>query len=593
MNGFTPIRRADMRKLFVVLILLSGLAFAQAAEKKKPATAATASSTAVAVPGIPARVASAMNAIDAERIRTQVKFLSDDLLEGRGTGQRGGDVAARYLASQFELYGLKPAGDNGGYLQKVQFVGVATDPQATTFALVSANDGPPMQLKFADDYVTTNESQTPTADIDAPIVFVGYGIDAPEYGWNDYKDADVRGKVLLMFVNEPPSDDPKFFTGPALTYYGRWTYKYEEAARKGAVGVILIHKTEMASYGWEVVRNSWSGEKSYLHTAPGEAKLKAASWVQLEVARKALAGAGLDLDNLFEAAKSKDFKPVPLPLSLKAHVVSRIRNFQSSNVLAVLPGTEKKEEAVIYTAHYDHFGIRADQPGDNIYNGALDNATGCAMLLELARAWSLADPKPKRSIYFAAVTAEEQGLLGSRYLGEHPPIAAHKIQLDLNYDDVKPYGYPEQLEVVGYDRTTFAPTVERVAKVFRLAIMPDAAPSAGHYYRSDHFSMARVGVPAFSVNTGRKYRGKSEEWGNQMYDAYTAKDYHHPSDEYRPDFDFTANAVIAKFGFALGWMAATQPANIGWQKGDEFEKARMSSKWVSEEIDCFGCTTPN
>jgi Zn-dependent M28 family amino/carboxypeptidase len=409
-------------------------------------------------------------------------------------------------------------------------------------------------------------------------VFVGYGIEAPEYGWNDYKDADVRGKVVMMFVNEPPSGDPNFFGGRALTYYGRWTYKYEQAARKGAAGVILIHKTEMASYGWEVVRNSWSGEKSYLHIGK-EPKLKAASWVQLEVARKALASAGLDLDNLFEAAKSKAFKPVPLPLKLQAHIVSRIRPFQSSNVVAVLPGSDAKlkEEAVIYTAHYDHFGIRLDQTGDNIYNGALDNATGCAMVLELARAWAAANPKPKRSIYFAAVTAEEQGLLGSQYLGQHPPIPAKNIQLDLNYDDVKPYGYPEQLEIVGYDRTTFAPTVEQVAKAFRMAIMPDAAPEAGHYYRSDHFSMARVGVPAFSVNTGRKYRGQTEDWGNKKYDAYTAKDYHHPSDEYRPEFDFTANAVMAKFGFALGWKAATLPTGIGWKQGDEFEKARAGT----------------
>jgi Zn-dependent M28 family amino/carboxypeptidase len=557
-----------MRKLVAVIILLSTWAGAQSAKAAKTKAAGPS------IAGVPA----AMHAIDAERIKAQVKFLSDDLLEGRGTGQRGGDVAARYLAAEFELYGLKPAGDNGTYFQKVPMVGVTTDQKQSKFALVPSN-GSAMNLAFGADYITTNLTQTETADVDAPIVFAGYGIDAPEYQWNDFKDVDVKGKVLMLFVNEPPSDDPKFFTGRALTYYGRWTYKYEQAARRGAVGVLLIHKTEMASYGWDVVKNSWSGEKSYLHIQPGEPKLKAASWIQLEVARKALAAAGQDLDKLLAAARQRDFQPIALPLSLKAHIVSQIRPFTSNNVVAMLPGADAKlkDQAIFYTAHYDHFGVHAGEPGDNIYNGALDNATGCAMILELARAWSQAMPRPKRSIYFAAVTAEEQGLLGSEYLGKHPPLPAKNIQLDLNYDDVKPYGYPEQLELVGYDRTSFAPVVEQTAKAFGLKIMPDAAPEAGHYYRSDHFSMARVGVPAFSVGGGRKYRGKSEEWGNKMYDDYTAKDYHKPSDEFREEFDFTANAVLAKFGFALGWKAAQQPGEVEWKKGDEFERARMGS----------------
>jgi Zn-dependent M28 family amino/carboxypeptidase len=555
-----------MRKLFAALALLSTLAVAQA-----PKISKSAAPEGPAIPGVPA----SMHSIDTDRIRAQVKFLSDDLLEGRGTGQRGGDVAARYLAAQFELYGLKPAGDNGSYFQKVPMVGVTTDQKASKFAIVPTKGGA-MNLTFGADYITTNLTQTESVDVDAPIVFAGYGIDAPEYQWNDFKEADVRGKVLMLFVNEPPSDDPKFFTGRALTYYGRWTYKYEQAARKGAVGVLLIHKTEMASYGWDVVKNSWSGEKSYLHIAPGEPKLKAASWIQLEVARKALAAAGQDLDKLLAAAKSRDFQPIALPLALKAHIVSKVRPFVSNNVVAVLPGSDArlKEQAIFYTAHYDHFGVHADEKGDNIYNGALDNGTGCAIVLELARAWSQAVPRPKRSIYFAAVTAEEQGLLGSEYLGKHPPLPAKNIQLDLNFDDVKPYGYPEQLEVVGYDRTSFAPVVEQVAKAFGLKIMPDASPEAGHYYRSDHFSMARVGVPAFSVNAGRKFRGKTEALGDQMYDAYTAKDYHQPSDEYREEFDFTSNTVLAKFGFALGWKAAQQPGEVQWKKGDEFERAR-------------------
>ena len=303
----------------------------------------------IAAARLPAPAFAAMQTIDPERIRAHVRFLADDLLEGRGTGQRGGDIAAEYIATQFALYGLKPAGDNGTYLQKVPMVGVTTLPEST-FTLVS-NGGQPMNLKLLDDYVTSNQTQQTQSDINTEIVYVGYGIEAPEYNWDDYKSTDVKGKVLLMLVNEPPSDDPRFFKGKALTYYGRWTYKYEEAARKGAVGVILIHKTDMASYGWDVVRNSWSGEAAYLK-AEGVPKLTAASWVQLEVARKLAASAGMDLDKMMVDARSRDFRPIPLPARLQAHLVSGIRPFDSNNVIAMLPGTSTKlkNEAVMYTA---------------------------------------------------------------------------------------------------------------------------------------------------------------------------------------------------------------------------------------------------
>ena len=344
-----------------------------------------------------------------EKIRAHVKFLSSDLLEGRGTGQRGGDIAAEYIATQFALYGLKPAGDDGTYFQNVPMVGVKTLPE-TSFKLAPAN-GDTVTLKNLDEFVTNNESQTETADIDAPIVFVGYGIKAPEYNWDDYKGYDLNGKVALLFVNEPISDDPKFFKGKALTYYGRWTYKFEETARRGAVATLIIHRTDLASYGWEVVRNSWGSERSYLKR-DGTPKLQAASWIQLEVAKKLVAMAGLDLDKLFEQAQSRDFKPMELPVHLKAHVASQLRPFVSRNVLAKLPGADpkRKDEAVLYTAHYDHLGIDPSMKGDNIYNGAVDNATGCGILLEMARAWSLGEAAPPRSILFAAVTAEEQGL---------------------------------------------------------------------------------------------------------------------------------------------------------------------------------------
>ena len=521
---------------------------------------------------LPGAAYAALETINPEHIRWHVRFLSHDLLEGRGTGQRGGDIAAEYIATQFAEYGLKPAGDNGTYMQKVPLVGITTLPE-TKFAL-KPKSGAAMHLKPLEDYVAYDETQQAQSDVDAEIVYVGYGIAAPEYKWDDYKGADLKGKVLLMLVNEPPSDDPRFFKGKALTYYGRWTYKYEEALRRGAVGVILIHQTQMASYPWEVVRNSNSGEKSFLKLE-GPA-LKVASWVQLEVAQKLAAGCGMSLDKMMTDAQSRDFHPVAMGAKLEARMVSKVRNFESNNVLAILPGSDHnlKNEAVIYTAHYDHLGIRPDMPGDNIYNGANDNATGCGILLELARVYASAAQRPHRSIIFASVTAEEQGLLGSEYLGKHPPIPAGKIALDLNYDDVKPLGAPQEVEVSGAERTTFYPYVEAMAKDFRLAIRPDARPEAGHFYRSDHFSLARVGIPAFSINEGMKFKGHDEAWGLAQEREFVEKHYHQPSDEYHPDMDFVADAAMARFGFALGWEAASLPKLIEWLPGDEFDAAR-------------------
>ena len=526
---------------------------------------------------LPAAAQQAMNGIDSEKIRATVKYLSDDALQGRGTGQKGGDMAADWIADQFKSYGVQPAGDNGSFFQNVKFYGITTDPQRTQLSFVPKS-GSPISLKFADDFVATDHTHSEQSQIDAPLVYVGYGINAPEYKWDDYKGADLKGKVLLMLVNEPPSDDPKFFKGKALTYYGRWTYKYEEAARRGAVGVILIHKTDMASYGWEVVRNSWSGESSFLQDEKGP-KLKSAGWIQLEVARRLVQTAGMDLDTMLKNATSRSFKPVELSVRVKETIVSKVRPFSSRNAIGKITGSDPKlrDQAVLYTAHYDHLGIHPDEPGDNIYNGAADNATGCGILLELARAFAGAQEKPKRTVLLAAVTAEEQGLLGSKYLGEHPPLPARNISLDLNYDDVQPFGEPQQVVVSGAERTTIYPLVQKVAADFELSIQPDSVPEAGHYYRSDHFSMARVGVPAFSVNEGVLFKGHDLAWGEEKEKDYVAHRYHQPSDEYKPDMDFTGDARMAKFGFALGWQVAQQPQLAGWQPGDEFEKARKSS----------------
>lgn len=519
-----------------------------------------------------------MNGIDAEKIRATVKYLSDDALQGRGTGQPGGDKAADWIAAQLKSYGVLPAGDKGTYFQNIEFYGVTTNPKQTQFAFVPSS-GEPITLKFADDYVVTDQTHSEKSEIDAPIVWVGYGIKASEYNWDDYKGVDLKGKVLLMLVNEPPSDDPNFFKARALTYYGRWTYKYEEAARRGAVGVILIHKTDMASYPWEVVRNSWGGESSLLKEDK-EPKLKSAGWIQLEVARKLARAAGMDLDQMLKDANSRSFKPHELPVRMKETIITKVRPFSSRNVLGKTVGSDARlaDQAIMYTAHYDHLGIHPNEPGDNIYNGAADNATGCAILLELARAFTSAKQRPKRTVLFASVTAEEQGLLGSQYLGMHPPLPARDISLDLNFDDIQPFGEPEQLVVSGAERTTVYPLVQAVARAFDMAIRPDDHPEAGHYYRSDHFSLARVGVPAFSMNEGPLFKGHDLAWGEQKERDYVEHHYHQPSDEYRPDMDFTADAKLAKVGLAIGWQVADQPELAGWQPGDEFEKARKSSQ---------------
>ena len=528
---------------------------------------------------VPPSVKAAEASIDAEKIRAHVKFLADDLLEGRAPGLRGGDLAATYIATQFALYGLKPAGDNGTYLQQVKFFGMTVKRAASSMSLAPAH-GASILMTFGPDYVVNNPRHEAVADIDAPIVFVGYGVTAPEFGWDDYANVDVKDKVVLVIVGDPPSDDPKFFGGKALTYYGRWTYKYEQAARRGAIGALIIHRTDLASYGWAVVEHSGSGEKTFL-ADDAKPVVEAAAWIHHDVADKLFAASGLGkTDDEIAAAGKKGFRAVELPVRLKAHIDSVVRPYESPNVLGILPGTSSgPDQALMYSAHYDHFGIVPGMAGDNIYNGAADNATGCGILLELARAWS--GLKPPHSVIFASVTAEEQGLLGSEYLGQHPPVPAAQVALDLNYDDVQPFGDPLETNVAGAERTSFYPTVEATASRFHLAIVPDAHPEAGHYYRSDHFSMARVGVPSFSIGEGTLFAGHDAAWGLAKEDDYVAHRYHNFSDNYTPDMDFTADAKLAKFGMELGWEAITAPASVEWKRGDEFEAVRKVSLGAS------------
>jgi Zn-dependent M28 family amino/carboxypeptidase len=525
--------------------------------------------------------------IDPEKIRAHVQYLSDDLLEGRYPGLRGGQLAAKYIASQFALDGLKPAGDNGTYFQNINFVGMKAIGGQTSFTFVPLN-GAPTPLRYAEDYVVANQTLTPTVDIDAPLVFVGYGVTAPEFHWDDYAGIDVKGKVILCIVGDPPSDDPKFFGGKALTYYGRWTYKFEQAARMGAIGALIIHRTDLASYGWDVVKNSNTSEKTFLRDDKNP-HLEAASWIQYDVAKALFAASGLDFDKTFATAGQPGFKAIELPIHLKAHISSTVRSFQSPNVVGIFPAYRTpvkkgktppafEDHAILYTAHYDHLGFVPDMAGDNIYNGAADNATGVGMILELAHAWSKLSPVLPHSVIFSAVTAEEQGLLGSQYLGQNPPIPVSQIALDINYDMILPIGIPQEIDVNGAQRTSFYPEVEKTAKSFGLNIVPDPRPEAGSYYRSDHFSLSRVGIPAFSVDTGTLYEGHDRAWGEAKMADFVAHDYHNFSDNYHPDWDFSGNAKLIRFGMDLGWQIITSAKPINWNKGDEFEPARLASQ---------------
>jgi Zn-dependent M28 family amino/carboxypeptidase len=523
---------------------------------------------------IPADAKAVSDHFNSDRMKADLQFLSSDLLEGRGTGARGGNIAATYISTQFSLAGLKPAGENGSYIQKVPLVGVTTDPQST-LQIIPAK-GQPISLKYLDDFIANPESLKPEETINGPVVFVGFGVNAPEYGWNDYAGLDAKGKIVLALVNDPPSDDPSFFGGKAMTYYGRWTYKYEEATRQGAAGILLIHNTAMASYGWQVVRNSWSGEQAYLKPPAGQYALPMAGWITEDVAKKAFAACDMDLSNMMEKAKAKGFKPVELPLRIEGKIIAKVQPLDAVNVAGMLEGSDPKlsDQAIVYTAHYDHLGIGTPVDGDSIYNGAIDNASGTAFLLELARSFSESSAKPPRSVLFLAVTGEERGLKGSEYYGKNPTVPVKKILLDLNFDGISMDGITSDVVLTGAQRTTVWSIVQEVTKDMNLKITPESHPEAGYFYRSDHFSFARVGVPAFSISLGDEYPGKPAGYGEQLYKEYNEKHYHQPSDEFNPNWDYAGAKELAQLGIYIGWKVAELPGTTGWVAGDEFEKAR-------------------
>ena len=525
--------------------------------------AAVASLAGLALAAAPSGTAfsRALGAISARRIGARIQFLADDLLEGRGTGARGSEIAARYIASEFAEDGLRPAGDHGTFLQNFDLVGVSLDP-ASRLALETPRET--IELKNGENSVLSSRAQKADVPIDAPLLFVGFGIDAPEMHWNDFEGVDAAGKILVCLVGEPLSDDPSFFGGKRLTYYGRWTYKYEEGARRRAAGVLIVHTDELAPYGWQVVRNSWSGEQSQLPLTAGEEDLPLAGYLTHEAARRLFADSGLDFDALAAAAGRRGFQAVPIPGSrARGDLRFQLRRFKTENVVGVLEGSDPKtkDTVVALSAHFDHLGIGSpDARGDTIYNGAVDNATGCSALLEMARAASDAHWRPKRSILFLALTAEEQGLLGSAYAAMHPPVPAAKIAADFNMDSMPVWGRMDDFSLLGIERTTLGPIADSVARAMRVKLDPEAHPEQGAYYRSDHFPFAKIGVPAVSVKGGLIVHGHDAAYGEKIFEDYNKNHYHQPSDEFDPSWDLSG--IVQESQFVLRLTEAVSNAAV-------------------------------
>lgn len=511
--------------------------------------------------------------LSADRIKADVAVLASDRLEGRGPGTRGEELATDHIAEGFRAAGLTPVPGRGSFLQPVPLVRVVTAPEATVRAV---KGDAALDFRVGDDFAGTSHTQAGDVRFAAEAVFVGHGITAPEYGWDDYKGVDVNGKVVVLFTNEPPSADPAFFGGAALTYYGRWTFKFEEAARRGAKACLIVHTAETAGYPYSVVRTL---DGAQLERPPGQPALAFAGWLSRGAGEKLFALAGRSVDGALKEADTKGFKAVPLGVTLSANIPTRVEKFISHNVVGYCEGSDPalKSEAVAFTAHWDHLGVGRAVVGDAIYNGAADNATGCGVVLELARSWAKLAPRPKRSALFLALTAEEKGLLGSKYYAAHPLVPLGKTAVALNFDMILPLGVPETVVVTGADRTTAWPTVKATAARHGLEIEADPRAHLGIFYRSDHFSLARAGVPAFSVGGGSRVKGKPADFAKKAAQAFNDAAYHTPQDEVRPDWDYAGLAVFGGFALDVARAAADADGLPTWNPGDEFRPAREAS----------------
>lgn len=531
--------------------------------------AVTSLATSLAL-AFPVYAASNLPVVQEAPLRAHLAFLSDDLLEGRGTGQRGADLTVAYLESQARLIGLQPVRGNS-FRQSVQIAGVKSQPQDSSLQAV-ASDGKAVPLAFGPDWVWATGDSVPAHAFDAPLVFAGYGVTAPEEGWNDFKGVDVKGKIIVVMVNDPQATEaePNRFGGKALTYYGRWTYKFEEARRQGAAGVLLIHTKPSASYDWNVVQSSWSGSERF-QLSDRTAGTPLQGWLTEDAARRLFAAGGQDLDALREKAESKDFQAVALNLKLTGEMKSSVRKVEQFNIAGMVPGTDAKlkDEAVIYSGHWDHLGKQGDT-GDTIYNGAVDNASGTAGLLAMAQ---VAVKKPaKRTQIFLWVAAEEQGLLGSAAYAADPLWPLNKTAAALNLDSLNFVGATRDMGAQGSERTELGAMAATVAKAMGLQIAAARPDLAGGYFRSDHFSFAKAGVPAFSINGGRDYV-KDTEASRAKAAAYGPR-YHQVTDEYDASWDLSGMTQQAQFTLNLGQAVANGARMPEWKAGDAFGKAR-------------------
>ncbi len=512
--------------------------------------------------------------IKPAEIDAHLRFLSSDLLEGRAPATRGGRIAAEYIAAQLQLFGVDP-GANGSYFQPFPIDIVAADRSKLS---VTASGKARAKLRYPEDVVVWAGSAAPRSEASGELVFAGYGTTAPEFRWDDFKDVNVRGKILLVLVNDPPETtaEPNLFGARAMTYYGRWTYKFEEAERRGAAGMLIVHTTERAGYPWHTVVGSWAKEQRMLpRPATGPAPIGVRGWITDSAATALLARAGVDLAQLRRSAESRDFRPVPTGINVSMSFPNTVRRLQAVNVVGLVRGSDpaRSDEHIAYSAHFDHLGIGPPVNGDSIYNGALDNASGVGVILAVSHA-AAHSPRPARSQLFVFVDAEESGLLGSEYFAAHPTLPIGKIVANLNVDGGNLLGRVRTLRVLGETKSSLGPMISEFVRADSLTLAPDTHPERGYFYRSDHFSFAKVGVPSASIGAGVEFVGRPDGWGAAQEEEYTSHRYHQPSDEYRSDLDLSGAIQLANVVHRFGSWLANSPVVPTWNDDAEFRTLR-------------------
>ena len=528
------------------------------------------------------RLQPALEAITSDGLLAHIKVLASDEFEGRAPGSKGEELSVKYITDQLKKIGLKPGNPDGTYTQEVPLAGIKSEPRMS-FVIGDKT----MDLKYPDDFVASSARLQPEIKIEkSDLVFVGYGVVAPEYGWNDYKNVDVKGKTLLMLIGDPPVPDPKdpsklddkMFKGKAMTYYGRWTYKYEIAAQKGAAAAIIIHETEPAAYPWQVVKSSWSKENFELDNPNKNMDaVSARSWITLDVAKKLFADSGQDFDALKKSAITRDFRPVVLNAKANIEIKQQVRSFKSHNVIGKLEGSDPKlnGEYVIYSAHWDHLGRHPELQGDQIFNGAIDNASGVASVIELAAAFTKVNPPPKRSVLFMATTAEEAGLLGAKYYAEHPLYPLEKTLADINLDTMNVWGKARDVEDLSLGFSTLDDLLAAVAKPQGRSVIPNSRPDKGMIYRADNFEFSKAGLPSLYIGKGEHLLSRPET-APLRSDEFDSTDYHQVTDDVRPDWDLSGAVQDVQLLFEVGYEVANGQKFPEWKPGSEFKAKRDS-----------------